>query len=160
MMFKHLGRFGVLAVCLFAIVIVMGGCGTDNNGKGTDPIKPPPVDNNGKGTDPMMETPMVKLTGTYSLVESQEVRDGEVVKTVSGKLDLRPGSDGWLVTYELEDGGSFGVSGPTWTANATTLTLIDSDGDRSVENYTLEGKFLTLATFFEQGVRIEKWLKD
>ena len=30
-MFKRLGRFAVLAVCLFAIVIVMGGCGPDEN---------------------------------------------------------------------------------------------------------------------------------
>ena len=35
-MFRYLGRFGVLAVCLFAIVIVMVGCGRD------DPPPPPP----------------------------------------------------------------------------------------------------------------------
>ena len=34
-MFKHLGRFSVLAVCLFAIVIVMGGC--------DDPPIDPPI---------------------------------------------------------------------------------------------------------------------
>ena len=35
-MFKRLGRFAVLAVCLFAIAIVMVGCGP---GEGDDPIK-------------------------------------------------------------------------------------------------------------------------
>ena len=36
-MFKRLGRFSVLAVCLFAIAIVMVGCGGDD-----PPIDPPP----------------------------------------------------------------------------------------------------------------------
>ena len=31
MKFKHLGTFALLAVCLFAIVIVMGGCGGDED---------------------------------------------------------------------------------------------------------------------------------
>ena len=37
-MFKHLGTFAILAVCLFAIVIVMGGCE-----KSMDGMLPPPV---------------------------------------------------------------------------------------------------------------------
>ena len=37
-MFRHLGTFAVLAVCLFAIVIVMGGCE-----KPMDGMLPPPV---------------------------------------------------------------------------------------------------------------------
>ena len=36
-MFKRLGRFAVLAVCLFAIAIVMVGCGGDE-------VDPPPPD--------------------------------------------------------------------------------------------------------------------
>ena len=35
-MFRYLGRFGILAVCLFAIVIVMGGCNGDED-------DPPPI---------------------------------------------------------------------------------------------------------------------
>ena len=35
-MFKHLGTFAILAVCLFAIVIVMGGCNGDKD-------DPPPI---------------------------------------------------------------------------------------------------------------------
>lgn len=38
MIFKHLGRFAVLAVCFFAIAIVMVGCGGDDD----PPIVPPP----------------------------------------------------------------------------------------------------------------------
>ena len=38
-MFKHLGTFAILAVCLFAIVIVMGGCERE---KVDPPIIPPP----------------------------------------------------------------------------------------------------------------------
>ena len=38
-MFKHLGTFAVLAVCLFAIAIVMGGCGPDDPPVEEDPIK-------------------------------------------------------------------------------------------------------------------------
>ena len=37
-MFKQLGTFAILAVCLFAIVLVMGGCGGD------DPPPPPIID--------------------------------------------------------------------------------------------------------------------
>ena len=40
-MFKHLGIFAVLAVCLFAIVIVMGGCNGGDNGGVDKPIDPP-----------------------------------------------------------------------------------------------------------------------
>ena len=41
-MFKRLGTFAVLAVCLFAIVIVMGGCRRER--KVDPPIVPPPDD--------------------------------------------------------------------------------------------------------------------
>ena len=46
-MLKRLGIFAILAVCLFVIVIVMGGCGGDNGGEGGDTettnIDPPPT---------------------------------------------------------------------------------------------------------------------
>ena len=151
-MFKRLGTFAVLAVCLFAIVIVMGGCNRDD----------PPPDKPIEIVKPPVElTPMEKLTGTYSLLESDEVLlDGEVLIAVSGSLHFRPGGNGWLVTVEYEDGDSYGDSGPTWTANATAITFILSDGERLVEEYTLEGKVLTLASFTEDDfARIEKWRK-
>ena len=156
-MFRYLGRFVVLAVCLFAIAIVMVGCG--NGDEKIDPPIDPPVE------EKQVElTPMEKLTGTYSLVEREAVVGVDVLEsTVSGKLHLRPGGNGWLVTYEFEDGDSSGFSGPTWTANATTITFIASDGDRWVEDWTLEGKVLTLALFAEDAedtTYIEKWRKD
>ena len=157
MMFKRLGILGVFAVCLFAITIVMVGCGADED----DPPPDKPIE---IVTPPVELTPMEKLTGTYSLVEREAVVGVDVLEsTVSGKLHLRPGGNGWLVTYEFEDGDSSGFSGPTWTANATTITFIASDGDRWVEDWTLEGKVLTLALFAEDAedtTYIEKWRKD
>ena len=156
MMFRYLGRFGVLAVCLFAIVIVMGGCGGDD-----DPPPDKPVE---IVTPPVVElTPMEKLTGSYSLVESESVTANQVSLIISGRLHLRPGGNGWLATYEDEDGDSFGGSGPTWTANATTITFIDSGGETWTDDYTLEGKVLTLAnldTELDESAYIDKWRKD
>ena len=150
MMFRYLGRFAVLAVCLFAIVIVMVGCGADED----DPPPPPPE-----------ETPMEKLTGTYSFVERIRVYNEEVHESpVSGKLHLRPGGNSWIATYEWEAGDSSGRSGPTWTADATTITLIYSDGFRLVQEYTLEGKLLTLILFDSDGqstlTQTDKWRKE
>ena len=44
MMFRYLGRFGVLAVCLFAIVLVMGGCNREDPppDKPVEIVTPPP----------------------------------------------------------------------------------------------------------------------
>ena len=154
-MLKYLGRFGVLAVCLFAIVIVMGGCNRDDPppDKPTEIVKPP--------VETQTETPMEKLAGTYSFIEGESVVDFEVLEPpASAKFHLRPEGNGWLATFESRDGDSFGNSGPTWTANATTLTLIASDGERLVSEYTLAGKVLTLSAFNEDGARIEKWRKD
>ena len=147
-MFRYLGRFVVLAVCLFALAIVMVGCG---EGEVNPPLPPPPP----------VETPMEKLTGTWLLVEATAIFGGNVTTPpVSAELHLRPEGNGWIATYVSASGDSSGASGPTWTANATTITYIDSDGERRVEDYTLEGKFLTLASFDENFSRIEKWRKD
>ena len=35
-MFRQLGRFAPLALCLFTLAIVMGGCGADNGGEDDD----------------------------------------------------------------------------------------------------------------------------
>ena len=160
MKFKQLGTFAVLAVCLFAIVIVMGGCGTDNNGKGTDPIKPPPP-------PPPVETPMEKLTGEYTFVEEHLIENnGElgvwINRPVSGRMILRPGGNGWVKTYEHEEGDSSGTSGPTWRADSTTIAFTTSGNDTDfwVDEYTLQGKLLTLINLGEEFSFWEKWRKD
>lgn len=141
-MFRQFGRFAPLALCLFTLAIVMGSCS--------------------EWWDDEEEelTPMEKLAGTYSIVESKVILDNEVLEPPnSGQLHLRPEGKGWIVTFEYEAGDSSGNSGATWTANATTVTFIDSDGDRWVEDYTLEGKFLTLSFFDEDNdvAIIETW---
>ena len=152
MMFKRLGILGVLAVCLFAIAIVMVGCGADEDDPPPPPPPPPP---------PVELTPMEKLAGTYSYVEgTRVVDDGVEVSPHSGQMHLRPGGNSWLITLELEDIEPEGYSGPTWTANATTITFIASDGTSEAWEYTLEGKFLTMTFVVEEGATLEKWRKD
>ena len=130
----------VLAVCLFAIVIVMGGCS--------------------EWWEEEL-TPMEKLAGTYLLVEVEIVQGRSVVEgPESGKLQLRPEGNGWIVTGVDKDGDAIGNAGPTWTADATTITFIDSDGNRSVQDYTLEGKLLTKTEIDDDYAAIfEKWRK-
>ena len=127
-MFKHLGRFAILAVCLFAIVIVMVGCGPD------DPPPPPPP-------PPLVETPMEKLIGVYELAELVVERDGGSVTlrppTVSGSLGLFSDNTFSLFTIGAE-GNVQEFEGP-WTADGTHITL---DGDRS--QYSWDGTHLTI----------------
>lgn len=148
-MLKQLGISAILAVCLFAMAIV--GCNRED----------PPPDKPIEIVKPPEKTPMEKLAGTYSLVESELVSGGEVDNPpVSGRLHLRPGGNGWLVSYEYEDGESDGSAGPTWSANATTISFMGSENEGGVEEYTLEGKFLILSTFDTRFAWIEKWRKD
>ena len=135
-MFKRLGTFVVLAVCLFAIAIVMGSCGGDD----TDDD----------------DSPMGKLTGTYSFVKSEQIwhnveqerllaQEAREPPDYVGELRLRPEGNGWTATFEDKDGDRIGGnSGPTWTANDTTITFTDSDGEQWREDYTLEGQLLTM----------------
>ena len=147
-MFKQLGRFGVLAVCLFAIVIVMVGCngnggggeGGNGNGKGTEIIKPE------------VETPMEKLAGTYTLVE---IRVGnEIIRPpdMSGDLNLYRLS-GYPYDMSLTVlGNPLGRVSGTWSADETTITL---DGDRSP--YSWDGTHLTFAVPTDDGLANVKW---
>ena len=117
-MFKHLGRFAVLAVCLFAIVIVMVGCGPGEE-----------------------ETPMEKLAGTYTFIDETLIEGGSTYSyvDVSGKLHLMPEGNGWSQTIDRSS-----VSGPTWSATDTTLTTVTDSGVTRTWDYTLVGKVLTL----------------
>ena len=96
-----------------------------------------------------------------SYVEGTRViDDGVEVSPQSGQMHLRPEGNSWLITLEFEDREPEGYSGPTWSANATTLTFIESDSESSTWGYTLEGKFLTITYVHEQGATLEKWRKD
>ena len=63
-MFKHLGTFAVLAVCLFAIVIVMGGCDETRQ-----VIVPPSVED--PGTVPPVEVTQQRFTGTLTVPDDE-----------------------------------------------------------------------------------------
>ena len=141
-MFKHLGRFAILAVCLFALAMVgcNGGEGGNGNGKGTDIIKP--------AAEP---TPMEKLTGFYSLVEAWEDNE-EVARPpeFSGSLFLY--SDG-TSSMHLTVLGNFSLTTGTWSVDKTHLTL---DGERG--RYTWDGTHLTISD--ADGSFHIKWRKD
>ena len=61
-MFKHVGNVAPLALCLFAIVIVMGSCDRD------PPITPPTT------VDPQVDPPMERFTGTLPVPDDDELR--------------------------------------------------------------------------------------
>ena len=117
-MFKRLGRFAVLAVCLFAIAIVMVGCGPGEE-----------------------ETPMEKLAGTYTFIGQTLIAGGVTssYEDLPGNLHLMPEGNGWSQTIDRSS-----VSGPTWSATDTTLTTVTDSGVTSTGDYTLVGKVLTL----------------
>ena len=55
-MLKHLGTFAVLAVCLFAIAIVLVGCPPTG-----DQMRPPPVDETEPATEPSVTPPVTEV---------------------------------------------------------------------------------------------------
>ena len=114
-MFKQLGRFAVLAVCLFALAMV--GCGPDEE-----------------------ETPMEKLAGSYEFSDHVTVN----VPLVGGSFEFSPGGNTWSLHYLWEDGRTHSDSGPTWSATDTTITFTNSTGLTWTDDYTLVGEVLTL----------------
>lgn len=181
-MFRHLGTFALLAVCLFAIVLVMGGC----DGERIQQMLPPPVtpetdapetsetetgetENGSPKSDPPIvppttETPLEKLTGSYTLIEweivHKEAEGGEDLVLSpdvgsTGKLHLRPEGNGWSQTINGET-----LSGPTWSATATTFTIVADSGSTGTEDYILVGDVLTLV-YDDDSLRMERsWQKD
>ena len=69
-MLKHLGTFAVLAVCLFAIVIVMGGC----DGERIQQLVQPSVEN--PGTVPPVEVTQQRFTGTLPVPDNDPYTGG------------------------------------------------------------------------------------
>ena len=153
-MFRQLGRFALLALCLFAIVIAMGSCGPD------DPPPPPiePVEETPGDVDPVDPpvelTPMEKLTGTWvctKWVEPQFEREITLANEgITIKLYLQPEGIGWVQSVNRPKPDlKFGIfnfteellSGLKWTATDTTLTreeILDAFGS-IVNDYTLTG---------------------
>ena len=104
-MFKHLGTFGVLAVCLFAIVIVMGGC--DNRMKqmlpsapeiATEDDGPPHTDEGAPGEYTDEGAP-----GEYT-DEGAPGEDGEDSVSVTGpKVLIYTGDTSWITSQAARD---------------------------------------------------------
>ena len=135
-MLRHLGTFAVLAVCLFAIVIVMVGCGRE------DPPPPPPAE----------ETPAEKLAGSYELVET--VGDSGITRPpdVAGDLLLLPG----VLTYTMSitTAGETLFANGSWGADDTHITF---DGSRY--RYSWDGTYLTFSNPDVSSLSL-KWRKD
>ena len=114
-MFKRLGRFAVLAVCLFAIVIVMVGCGGDDD--------PPPITGGGGGGGGQVKTFKQQLTegswrimvgtdGTSLDAEAQAMADeiaggpGLLKGTMSQnslRFDDASGKLTWILGFKISD---------------------------------------------------------
>ena len=118
-MFKRLGIFAVLAVCLFAITIVMVGC-------------------NGEDDE---DTHEEKLAGVYDLVEMGGDFAVVAPPTVTGIFTLLSTGD-WSMNIRWDDGSTLGNSGSSWSATETTLTTTDYDGITENTSYRWVGERL------------------
>ena len=152
MVFKHLGRFALLAVCLFAIAIAMGSCGgTGNGGEGDDADE--------GGTDVVSSTSdsagglgiskgeFVDLSGLYTYDTA----------ALSGVLGLYPAADDfeanlWFITDDLEILDESG----SWTADRGGIELLGR-----VYRYTWNGTHLTIRNLgTPDGRKDIKWLRE
>ena len=139
-MFKRLGRFAILAVCLFALAMVgcNGGEGGNGNGKGTEIIKP------------KVETPSEKFAGTYELVEVRSP-DGRILRppSITGKMFLRNSDTISNALYLTSADGDTIALEFTWSVDETYF--LDKVGDRI--SYTWDGTHLNLPFPFPGGVQ-------
>ena len=121
-MFRYLGRFAVLAVCLFAIVIVMGGCDTDPP---IDlPITPP--------IDPPIDPPptavpegMVLIpAGTFAMGSNDEDADPDEQPVHTVHLDAF-----YMDTYEVTNAQfkAFVDANPQWGKDRIADGFHDGD---------------------------------
>ena len=151
-MFRHLGTFAVLAVCLFALAMV--GCGNGNGGTKIDPpiIDPPIID------PPVTETPKLKFTGSYELVEAR-YPDGTIrhPPSLTGKMFLFA-LDSLRNTFSLTsaDGDRIEVKF-TWSPDETHF--LDNAGKRMT--YTWDGTHLNLTYTSDNGqTLVTSWKKN
>ena len=103
-MFKRLGRFAVLAVCLFAIAIVMVGCGGDEDPP--PPPPPPPPDPiqfvSADPPDGSTIQPNATITVTFDGIPEIHGPVGEdVVHRQSGETVSITNHGGWFATGPL-----------------------------------------------------------
>ena len=147
-MFKHLGRFAVLAVCLFAIVIVMGGCDIPLNSVNVPSTQPSVLGGYNLPPDDMKE----KLAGVYRLIEHSDGRGSTLrAPDVDGVLALPLNGKCSMSLFGPRYTGNASREGPSWSADKTHLTV----GDRR-NPYSWDGRYLTL--FLSNG-EILKWVK-
>ena len=124
-MFRHLGTFAVLAVCLF--VLAMVGC----NREDPPPPPPPPLPE---------ETPAEKLTGLYDLVET--VGDSGVTRPpdIIGDLTLVGVFRTYTYTMSITIAGETRSVNGSWSVDDTHITF---DGTRL--RYSWDGTYLTFS---------------
>ena len=114
-MFRYLGRFSVLAVCLFAIVIVMVGCGGDDDPPIDKPIDKPPST---AVPDGMVLIP----AGTFEMGSEDGGSDEQPVHTVH--LDAF-----YMDKYEVTNAQfkAFVDANPRWQKDQTSRAYHDGD---------------------------------
>ena len=144
-MFRHLGTFAVLAVCLFALAMV--GCDIPLNSVNVPSTQPSVLSGYNLPPDDMK----VKLAGVYRLIEHSDGKgwtlrapevDGVLALPLNGKSTIS------LFGPRYSESGSGG--GP-WSADKTHLNY----GGPRVP-YSWDGRYLTL--FLSNG-EILKWVK-
>ena len=149
-MFRNLGTFALLALCLFALVIAMGGCdpevaGNTEDDAGTEGVVSPitdPVDGLG-----ISKGDFVDLSGAYTYE----------APGLSGVLSLHPAARDfkatlWFITDDfkiLDESGS-------WTAQRGGIELLGR-----VYRYTWNGTHLTIRNLgTPDGRKDIKWLRE
>ena len=151
MMFKRLGRFAVLAVCLFAMAMV--GCDIPLNSVNVPSTQPSVLGGYNLPSDDMK----VKLAGVYRLIEHSR----------SGVTLRAPEVDG-VFALPLNGKSSMSLFGPhygenesgegRWSADKTHLIIGSPRSGRRIP-YSWDGRYLTL--FLKNGEILEilKWVK-
>lgn len=132
--------FQLTLACLLAIFIV--GCSQDDTEETAPEIVTPP-------------TPMEELTGKYTLATIGINIDGVLLglepPAIFGEMSLGANGGNWSLTFvATETGVSENITGTSWRANATTLTLSPDPP----EPYTWDGTYLILNEIDDDGTEI------
>ena len=152
-MFRYLGTFAVLAVCLFAIVIVMVGCDIPLNSVNVPSTQPSVLGGYNLPPDDMK----VKLAGVYRLIEHSDGRGSTLrAPDVDGVLTLPLNSKCSMSLFGPRYPGNSSAEG-AWSADKTHLILGGYGGSGGYRHtYSWDGRYLTL--FLKNG-EILKWVK-